>query len=430
MKKMNKQTYENISETVYSKKLSNGLTVLLMPKKELSKTYALFTTDYGSIDRTFQPIGEDKKITVPDGVAHFLEHKLFEKKDRDVFADFSKQGASPNAYTSFTKTAYLFSATDQIEKNVETLIDFVQDPYFTEESVEKEKGIIAQEIKMYDDQPDWQSFMGTIKAMFKEHPVKIDIAGTVESIHTITKDDLYTCYHTFYHPENMILCIAGNFEADQMMQLIEKNQSGKTFKKMEKVIRDFPNEPAEVAVKESTLIMPVSVPSCTVGIKESATYLDTESFLKKDLLQGMIMNHFFSKGGQFYQTLYTEQLIDSSFNFSTNLDRNFGYSLINSNTEHPDKYAKRVKELLLQTNNLSLSKTEFERMKKKKMGRLLRMMNSLESIANQYTHYHMMGIDFFALLPVIQALTIEEVNHFVQHWISEERLSVCTIAAE
>ncbi|NAP00232.1 peptidase M16, partial [Halomonas sp. MG34] len=144
---MNKQVYEEISETLYTKKMDNGLTVLLLPRPEMAKTYGLFTTNYGSIDQTFTPIGSDEAVTVPEGVAHFLEHKLFEKKDRDVFADFGKQGASPNAYTSFTKTAYLFSATNHIEKNVETLLDFVQDPYFSEESVEKEKGIIAQEIK-------------------------------------------------------------------------------------------------------------------------------------------------------------------------------------------------------------------------------------------------------------------------------------------
>src|SRR5690625_4322036 len=143
---MNKQAYKDIEETIYSKKLENGLTILLLPKREMSKTYGLFSTDYGSIDQTFVPLEEEKEITVPDGIAHFLEHKLFEKEDRDVFADFSKQGASPNAYTSFTKTAYLFSATNHIEKNVVTLLDFVQDPYFSEQSVEKEKGIIAQEI--------------------------------------------------------------------------------------------------------------------------------------------------------------------------------------------------------------------------------------------------------------------------------------------
>lgn len=427
---MNKQTYVDIAETLYSKKLHNGLTVLLLPKEEMSKTYGLFSTDYGSIDRTFVPIGKDHEITVPDGIAHFLEHKLFEKEDRDVFADFSKQGASPNAYTSFTKTAYLFSATNHIEKNVVTLLDFVQDPYFSEQSVEKEKGIIAQEINMYDDQPDWQSFMGTIQAMFKNHPAKIDIAGTVESIHKITKDDLYTCYRTFYHPENMTLFIAGNFDAEEMMQLIVDNQLKKEFVQTDPVERNFPFEPEEVAMKENKLIMPVSIPNCTVGIKESSTTMDKDTFIKKDLLQGMVMNYYFSKGGQFYQELYANDLINSSFNFSTNLEKNFGYTLINTNTNKPEQYANKVKELLLSTNRATFTLEQFEIMKRKKIGQLLRAMNSLEYVASQYTHYHLLDIDFFKLIPTIQSLTIEDLNEFVQNWIKEDRLAVCRIEAE
>lgn len=426
---MTRQTYKEINEVIYTEKLDNGLTVSLLPKPEMAKTYGLFTTNYGSIDQTFVPIGEDKETTVPEGVAHFLEHKLFEKEDRDVFADFSKQGASPNAYTSFTKTAYLFSATNHVEKNVETLIDFVQAPYFSEASVEKEKGIIAQEIKMYDDQPDWQSFMGTIKSMFKNHPVNIDIAGTVDSINTITKDDLYTCYHTFYHPENMILFIAGNFDASKMMQFIKDNQAKKDFEKMDHIERAFPDEPTEVIKKENKIIMPVSVPKCTVGIKESVTELSGDSFLKKDLLQSMVMDHFFSKGGPFYQTLYDEALIDSSFYFETNLEKNFGYSFIGGNTDQPEKFAGKVKELLQTTNQASLSAEEFERMKKKRIGKLLRAMNSLEFIASQYTQYRLLGVDFFQIIPAIQALTLEEANQFVQNWISEDRLAVCTIAS-
>src|SRR5690625_848414 len=427
---MNKQTYVDIAETLYSKKLHNGLTVLLLPKEEMSKTYGLFSTDYGSIDRTFVPIGKDHEITVPDGIAHFLEHKLFEKEDRDVFADFSKQGASPNAYTSFTKTAYLFSATNHIEKNVVTLLDFVQDPYFSEQSVEKEKGIIAQEINMYDDQPDWQSFMGTIQAMFKNHPAKIDIAGTVESIHKITKDDLYTCYRTFYHPENMTLFIAGNFDAEEMMQLIVDNQLKKEFVQTDPVERNFPFEPEEVAMKENKLIMPVSIPNCTVGIKESSTTMDKDTFIKKDLLQGMVMNYYFSKGGQFYQELYANDLINSSFNFSTNLEKNFGYTLINTNTNKPEQYANKVKELLLSTNRATFTLEQFEIMKRKKIGQLLRAMNSLEYVASQYTHYHLLDIDFFKLIPTIQSLSIEDLNEFVQNWIKEDRLAVCRIEAE
>lgn len=427
---MNKQTYNDIAETLYTEKLDNGLTVFLLPKPEMAKTYGIFTTNYGSIDQTFVPIGQSEKITVPEGIAHFLEHKLFEKEDHDVFADFGKQGASANAFTSFTKTAYLFSATNHIEKNVETLINFVQDPYFSEQSVEKEKGIIGQEIKMYDDQPDWQSFMGTIKAMFKNHPINIDIAGTVESISKITKDDLYTCYYTFYHPENMTLCITGNFNPEQMMNLIKSNQASKDFKKMDEINRYLPNEPKEVAMKEHHIKMPVSVPKCTVGIKESSEEISGEEFLKKDLLQNMIVDYYFSKGGSFYQELYQEKLIDDSFYFETTLDKNYGYTLIGSNSDEPQVFSNKVKELLLSTRDETLSEKDFNRMKKKKIGRLLRSMNSLEFMANKYTHYHISKVDLFDIIPTIQALQLEEANRFLKEWIEEERLAVCTISAE
>lgn len=320
---MNKKTYPEIDEVIYTKKLDNGLSVFLMPRPEVEKTYAIFSTAYGSIDQKFVPIGKSEMITVPDGVAHFLEHKLFEKEDGDVFADFGKLGASANAFTSFTKTAYLFSATDHIEENVKTLIDFVQDPYFTEETVEKEKGIIAQEIKMYDDQPDWQSFMGTVKALFKNHPVNIDIAGTVDSIMKITKDDLYTCYHTFYHPENMSLFIIGNFDAESMLRLIEENQAAKQFEPMNEITREFPDEPDEAASESVEINMPVSIPKCTVGIKESSSHLKGQDFLKKELLTTMVLDHYFGRGGEFYQELYDEELIDGSFSFETTIDSNF-----------------------------------------------------------------------------------------------------------
>lgn len=427
---MNKQIFQELSETLYTKQLPNGLNVYLLPKSEMSKTYGIFSTNYGSVDQTFIPLGEKNKITVPEGVAHFLEHKLFEKEDRDVFADFSKQGASPNAFTSFTQTAYLFSATSQIEKNVLTLIDFVQDPYFSEESVQKEKGIIAQEIKMYDDQPDWQSFMGTIKAMFHEHPVNIDIAGTVESISSITKDDLYTCYRTFYHPENMSLVVAGNFNPQSMMDLITENQSEKDFQKLEKIQRFLPDESDHVAEKNKKITMPVSIPKCTVGIKEPINNLKGNEFLNRDLLVGMFLSHFFSTGGPFYQELYEEGLIDDSFYFETNLDATFGYSLIGTNTDQPEQFSDRVKELLLSTKDITLDEETFTRMKKKKIGQLLRSMNSLEFTANKFTSYLHLDVNLFEIVPFIQQLTVDDANQFLHDWISEERLATCTISAE
>ncbi|MFD1336169.1 EF-P 5-aminopentanol modification-associated protein YfmH [Oceanobacillus iheyensis] len=427
---MNKEVFQELGETLYTKQLPNGLNVYLLPKSEMSKTYGIFSTKYGSIDQTFIPLGENEKISVPEGIAHFLEHKLFEKEDRDVFADFSKQGASPNAFTSFTQTAYLFSATSQIEKNVLTLIDFVQDPYFSEESVEKEKGIIAQEIKMYDDQPDWQSFMGTIKAMFHDHPVNIDIAGTVESISSITKDDLYTCFQTFYHPENMSLVVAGNFNPQSMMDLITDNQSKKDFKKMDEIQRFLPNELDHVAEKNKKITMPVSIPKCTVGIKEPTNNVKGNEILRRDLMVGMFLSHFFSTGGPFYQELYGDGLIDDSFYFESNLDATFGYSLIGTNTDQPEQFSQRVKDLLLSTKDIKMDEETFKRMKKKKIGQLLRSMNSLEFTANKFISYLHLGVNLFEVVPFIQQLTVDDANKFLSEWIKEERLATCTISAE
>lgn len=424
---MKQTNYQTIAETIYEKRLDNGLKVYLLPRNEMEKTFAIFSTNYGSIDRTFVPIGQSESITVPDGVAHFLEHKLFEKKDRDVFADFSKQGASANAYTSFTTTAYLFSATSSIEQNIETLIDFVQDPYFSDETVEKEKGIIAQEIMMYDDQPGWQLFMGTIKNMFHNHPVNIDIAGTVDSIEAITKEDLYVCYNTFYHPENMSLFIAGNFKPEAIMTLIEENQNTKTFEQANLIERIFPDEPNHVVTQEDSTTMSISMPQCSVGLKSIPKNFSPTQFINYDIIEQMILDFYYSKGGTFYQQLYNERLIDHSFGYSATLEKNFGYVTITSSTNEPGLFASRVKEQLHSIKSLKISESEINVMKNKKIGQLLRSMNSLESMANNYIHYQSHGIDYFELIKMVQQLTLEDITLFLDDWIDDERLTVFTI---
>lgn len=424
---MNKRSYEQFNETVYTKTLPNGLPVTLLPKREMSKTFAIFTTNYGSIDRSFTPMNETEQVTVPDGIAHFLEHKLFEKEDRDVFEDFGKLGASPNAYTSFTKTAYLFSATNYIEENVKILLDFVQSPYFSDESVEKEKGIIEQEIKMYDDEVDWRSYMGTIEAMFKHHPVNIDIAGTVSSINEITKEDLYLCYETFYHPSNMTLFIIGNFDPDSMMAVIEENQKQKSFIQTGEIKRFYPEEPVEVAMKEHQFTMQVSIPRLTVGIKESQAPLMGDEYLIRNLLQSMVVDFYFSRSGSYYQRLYEEQLIDRSFSFNSTLEKNFGYTMIGSNTKEPEKLKEMLFEMLLETKNHRFTEEEINLMKRKRIGKMLRAMNSLEFIANEYVHHQLLNIDFFDIIPRIESLTLEDFNSFLRGWIDENRLTSCLI---
>ncbi|WP_186577409.1 EF-P 5-aminopentanol modification-associated protein YfmH [Aquibacillus kalidii] len=422
---MNKTEYEQLKETIYSEKLENGLKVFLLPKPEMSKTFGIFSTDYGSIDQSFVPIGKTETVTVPDGIAHFLEHKLFEKEDKDVFQEFTKRGASANAFTSFTKTAYLFSSTSDIKENVTTLLDFVQEPYFSDQSVEKEKGIIGQEIRMYDDQPDWRSFFGTIQSLYVNHPVQIDIAGTVESIDKITKEDLYTCYNTFYHPSNMTFFVAGNFEPESMMKLIRENQQLKDFPEIIEIDRTYPEEPTHVAKKKHIIEMPVTMSKSMIGIKEVMDYQDVTEFLKKDLLTDMVLDNFFSKSGQFYQELYEQDLIDNSFSFETNLEKKFGFSIIGGNTSKPDELADAIISRLNQLKQTKLSGEEFERMKRKKIGQFLRAMNSLEFISNQFIHYNLMDIDFFEIVPTIESLSVEEANKFLENWISEDRISIC-----
>lgn len=424
---MNETHYSQLGESVFSKTLSNGLKVFLYPKKEMAKTFGIFSTDYGSIDQSFIPRGEKDFITVPDGIAHFLEHKLFEKEDRDVFQDFTKLGASANAFTSFTSTAYLFSATSNIKENVETLLNFVQDPYFSEESVEKEKGIIGQEIRMYDDQPDWRAFFGTLQSLYQNHPVKVDIAGTVESINEITKDDLYTCYHTFYHPSNMTFFLAGNFEAEEMMAYIEENQNSKAFEKPAEVERYFPEEPVEAAEKKKVIEMPVSTPKCMVAVKESTSNKSAEELIRADLITDILLDLFFSKSGSFYETLYKEDLIDHTFQYETTIEKNFGFSVIGSNTPEPDKLQEKLQEMLLSMKNIKLDEKEFNRVKKKQIGQLLRAFNSLEFISTQFIHYHLLGADLFELLSQIEAVTVHDAQQFMEDWISPEKIAVCQV---
>ncbi|GGC89946.1 peptidase M16 [Thalassobacillus devorans] len=421
---MKELVYDQLKETIYTETLDNGLKVFLLTKPDMVKTFGIFATDYGSIDQKFTPIGKDETVAVPEGIAHFLEHKLFEKEDRDVFQDFTKQGASANAFTSFTKTAYLFSATSNIEKNVETLLNFVQNPYFSDQSVEKEKGIIAQEIKMYDDQPDWRAFFGTIQSLFHEHPVRVDIAGTVDSIDEITKEDLYTCYETFYHPSNMTLFIAGNFDPEEMMKQVKDNQNAKEFADAPSIHRSYPEEPENVAKAFEKIEMPVTTSKCMIGLKEKVSGLSGREILRAELLSSMILSHYFSKSGEFYEELYENDLIDDSFHYETDLDRQFGFTILGGDSRNPDELAKRVKEMLHQLKERQISQEDFERMKKKKIGQFLRAMNSMEFIANQFSHYHLLGIDLFEVLPEIEALTIENANDFLKNWINEDRIAV------
>ena len=405
--------FQQLDETLYYKKLSNGLDVYILPKKGFSKTFVTFTTKYGSIDRTFTPIGETERITVPDGIAHFLEHKMFEKEEGDVFQKFSERGASANAFTSFTRTAYLFSATDNIFENTETLLDFVQQPYFTEKTVEKEKGIIGQEITMYDDQPDWRLYFGAIENMYHNHPVKIDIAGTIESIDQITAEHLYTCYNTFYHPSNMLLFVVGNVDPKEMMNFIEENQNKKSFKEAPEIDRYFEEEPLDVAVKEREIKMDVQQPKVYVGLKAKETNLSGEEMLKHELAVQIGLECLFGRASEFYTDVYENGLIDESFAYDFSLEKGFGFALVGSDSPDPDELVEKILHTVNHANKI-FNEEAIERIKRKKIGFFLRALNSLEYIANQFTRYKFNDMNLFDAVPVIEKITLEDVKEAFQ----------------
>lgn len=423
---MEKITFEQLHEEMYYEKLSNGLDVYVLPKKGFNKTYATFTTKYGSIDNHFLPPEKEDYVKVPDGIAHFLEHKLFEKEDGDVFQQFSKQGASANAFTSFTRTAYLFSSTSNVEKNLETLIDFVQDPYFTEKTVEKEKGIIGQEITMYDDNPDWRLYFGLIQNMYKNHPVKIDIAGTIESISHITKDMLYECYHTFYHPSNMLLFIVGPVDQEQIMKMIKDNQAGKEYKELPDIKRKFAEEPAEVAMKKQVLEMNVQTSKCLVGIKARNVSQSGKDMLKTELSLNVMLDILFGKSSDHYSSLYNEGLIDETFSFDYTQEAGFGFAMVGGDTSNPDLLAQKLQAILMEAKG-TITTESLERTKKKKIGAFLRAVNSPEYIANQFTRYAFNEMNLFDVVPTLESITLADIEKAANELIAEDRFTVCQV---
>lgn len=420
---MYEKHYPQLKETVYSETLTNGLQVTIVPKKGFRKTYAVFTTNYGSIDNEFVPIGLDRIAHVPDGVAHFLEHKMFEKEDGDVFQKFGQLGASANAYTSFTKTSYLFSTTDHVYENLETLLDFVQDPYFTEETVEKEKGIIAQEIQMYQDSPDWRLSFGLLNNLFPTHPIHIDIAGTVESIQDIRPEDLYMSYDTFYHPSNMKLLVVGNVDPEMTLAFIKENQDSKDFIAVPPVKRHTPVETKDAIIHESHIEMDIMRPKVLVGGRYFGELpekpLDRHRF---QLAAHYGLSLLFGETSRHYSEWYENGLIDDSFYNSFSLERDLCFFEIGGDTPNPELLASNIEALLMSLPALDLTEEGLERLKRQHLGRLLNSLNSVEFIANHFEDDND-GVSIFDQPELIETITIQDVKAALNKIISHDTLT-------
>ncbi|TNV69188.1 EF-P 5-aminopentanol modification-associated protein YfmH [Trichococcus shcherbakoviae] len=425
---MNKVHYEALNETVYTEVLDNGLQVVLIPKNKYSKTYGIFTTDFGSIDNQFVPINGDKEIKIPDGIAHFLEHKLFEGEDHDAFEDFAKYGASANAFTSFTRTSYLFSATDNISENTNSLLDFVQDPHFTEEGTEKEKGIIAQEIRMYEDNPGWQLFYGLLRNLYPEHPLSVDIAGTVESIQAISPELLQTCYDTFYHPSNMNLLMIGNFVPEEMMETIRQNQAGKTFLPAKPIQRTLPQASIQDIIRYKEIEMDVQRPKVMLGVKGLDADVTGNQAEKYKIYGSLLLELLFGRSSTHFIDLYDNGLIDDSFGYSFNLDRSFNFMAIESDTEEPKLLEDKLKRILLDwETDANLTNEKFDLLKKSMIGEQLQAFNSLEYIANHYSTLLFSGAELFEVVPLIEETSLEDIRSFAEGYLKEQNMSTYVI---
>lgn len=428
---MQTKEYPQLNETLYTETLENGLQVVLLPKPDFNKTYALFGTDFGSIDQHFTPIGKSEPINFPDGIAHFLEHKMFEKEDGDVFHEFSKYGAAANAFTSFTRTAYLFSTTHFVEENLKTLLDFVQAPYFTEETVEKEKGIIAQEIGMYEDEASFQLMMGILKNLYPDHPVHIDILGTVESINQITADMLYDNYNTFYHPSNMTLLVVGQIEPEETMALIRANQEAKDFPEAPTPNRIFPEENLDEITAEETIRMPIQKPKVSLGIRGLRTNLTGEDALRYEIAMSLYMEMLLGPTSEAYLSLYDEGIIDDSYSTEFLFERTFNTINVATDTKQPEEFKKRMKAILLEhQESPDINPEHFELIKRKTIGKVLQALNSLEYIAYQFMSKSYGEATVFDFVPFLEEMTLEETIEVANDYIREELLSVFTILPE
>ncbi len=382
----------------------SGLTVFVYPKEGYNSAYAIIGTKYGSVNTCFSLDGGEK-ITVPDGIAHYLEHKLFESEDGDAFARYAKTGASANAYTSFEKTCYLFSCTDKFDESFEILLDFVQSPYFTAETVAKEQGIIGQEIKMYDDSPDWRVMFNMLEKMYHNHPVKIDIAGTVESIAEITAEKLYQCYNTFYNLNNMALCVAGNVTVDQVLKTC-----GKMLKPCEKhtIENYFEDEPYEIIEPYVEQSFPVSVPLFNLGFKERADRpLNEKELACTDILLELLA----SSTSELYQKLMDAGLINTSFSFELFEGPGYCSVIFGGESRAPKQAAEMIKQYIAEVKKNGLDRDEFESARKSVYGDVISSLNSVGSIANTVTGYYFNGNELFKYIDEVAAATFEDVQN-------------------
>lgn len=392
----------SLSDRYYRIDHESGLTIYLYPKPEYNSKYAIFGTRYGSVNNAFSLDGGEVR-KVPDGIAHYLEHKMFECEDGDAFLRYAKTGANANAYTSFDKTCYLFSCSEKFDESLEILLDFVQRPYFTKETVAKEQGIIGQEIRMYDDSAEWRVMFNLLENMYHTHPVQLDIAGTVESIAQITPELLYDCYYTFYNLNNMVLSIAGDLTPERVLSVCDK-----MLKPCEKheIESFFEEEPYEIVSDYVEQAFPVIMPMFDLGFKEKAHRLSQREMAQTEI----VIEALTSASSELYKILDDAELINQSFDSEYFSGQGYNAIIISGESRSPKEAAKIIREYVEKIKETGVSPEAFEIAKREVYGDAVSSLDSVDNIANTLTELHFSGMDIFGLIDDIAACTLDEVN--------------------
>ncbi len=420
------QIIENskVKEKAYIEKLENGLTVIVIPKQGIQKKYAIFGTNFGSIDNKFIAPKEQEETSLPDGVAHFLEHKMFEQENGTNSLDvLSALGVEANAYTTNDHTAYLFEATDNFYEALDELMNYVQNPYFTDENVEKEKGIIGQEINMYDDDPSWRVYMNAMKLMYKNNPINIDIAGSIESISKINKEILYKAYNTFYNLSNMAFVLCGDFEPEKILQEIKNRITKKD--KQEEIKRIYPQEPEEIVEKEKTEKLDVNNPLYAIGFKDKIN--NTKDIVKKHIAIEIILYMLLGKSSKSYKKLYEQGDIMSQPDLDYEFSKQYAHALITGIAKNPQNVVKVLKEAIKSYKENGLCQEDFIRVKKKIYGEYITEYNDVANIARMFLADYFKGILSFDYLEQYNQVTKEYAEQILNELFTENNMVVSIV---
>ena len=421
------QIIENIKlkEKLYVEKLENGLTVMILPRKTTQKKYAMWGVNFGSIDNHFINPDNNKEIKIPDGVAHFLEHKMFEQENGINSLDaLSSLGVDANAYTTNDYTTYLFECTDNFYEALDELMDYVQHPYYTDENVEKEKGIIGQEINMYDDYPTWKVYMNAMECLYHNNPVKLDIAGTIESISHIDKDILYKCYNTFYNPSNMAMVVAGDFEPEKLLEeikkrLIEKKANGE-------IKRIYPEEPEEINKEKIEAVMDVNNPLFVIAIKDKTLENETEQ-VKKHIAIEILLNIIVGKSSKLYKELYETGIVMAPLDLDYEFSKQYAHIAISGQSNEPERVMKELKKEIEKLKKEGLEKQQFERIKKKIYGDYITEYNDISGVARMLMADYFKGINSFEYIENHKQVTKEYAEKILREIFDENKMVISIV---